>query len=207
MWNSDPQWGVIGVETAPPSVSARRVADTRGMLTVETIAKIRPDHFKDGKSIKAIARTRGVSRNTVRKVLRTNETAFRYDRHAPAVYPKLGPFQAQLEALLTARLTQSRRERVTLMRMWELLRAEGYEGSYDAVRRYAQRWRRAQGHSGPAYVPLTFEPGEAYQFDWSHEIVVLGGVTATVKVAHMRLCHSRMPFVRAYSARDPGNGV
>ena len=168
------------------------------MLTVETIAKIRRDHFKDGTSIKAIARPRGVSRNTVRKVLRTNETAFRYDRHAPAVYPTLGPFQAQLAALLTARLTQSRRERVTLMRMWELLRAEGYEGSYDAVRRYAQRWRRAQGHSGPAYVPLTFEPGEAYQFDWSHEIVVLGGVTATVKVAHRRLCHSRLPFVRAY---------
>ena len=82
---------MIGVENCPPSVSARRVADTRGMLTVETIAKIRRDHFKDGKSIKAIARTRGVSRNTVRKVLRTNETAFRYDRHAPAVYPKLGP--------------------------------------------------------------------------------------------------------------------
>jgi transposase len=39
--------------------------------------------------------------------------------------------------------------------------------------------------------------GEAYQFDWSHEIVVLNGVT-TVKVAHVRLCHSRMMFVRAY---------
>ena len=49
-----------------------------------------------------------------------------------------------------------------------------------------------------AYVPLSFAPGEAYQFDWSHEIVVLSGVTVTVKVAHVRLCHSRMMFVRAY---------
>ena len=168
------------------------------MLIVETIARIRRDHFKDGKSIKAIARTRGVLRNTVRKVLRRDETAFRYDRQAPTVYPKLGPFQAQLEALLTARLSQSRRERLTLMRMWDLLRDAGYAGSYDAVRRYAQQWRRAQGQGETAYVPLTFEPGEAYQFDWSHEIVVLAGVTTTVKVAHMRLCHSRMPFVRAY---------
>jgi len=144
---------------------------------VETIAKIRRDHFKDGKSIKAIARTRGVSRNTVRKVLRTNETAFHYARQTPVVYPKLGPFQARLTALLRARLSQSRRERLTLMRMWELLREHGYAGSYDAVRRYAQRWRRAQGHGATAYVPLTFAPGEAYQFDWSHEIVVLGGVT------------------------------
>ena len=49
-----------------------------------------------------------------------------------------------------------------------------------------------------AYVPLPYAPGEAYQFDWSHEIVVLGGVTVTVKVAHVRLCHSRMMFFRAY---------
>jgi len=36
-------------------------------------------------------------------------------------------------------------------------------------------------------VPLFFAPGEAYQFDWSHEIVVINGVTTTVKVAHVRL--------------------
>ena len=33
--------------------------------------------------------------------------------------------------------------------------------------------------------------------DWSHEYVVLAGVTTKVKVAHVRLCHSRMFFVRA----------
>jgi len=33
------------------------------------------------------------------------------------------------------------------------------------------------------------KPGEAYQFDWSHEIVVMDGVTTIVKVAHVRLCH------------------
>jgi len=47
-------------------------------------------------------------------------------------------------------------------------------------------------------VPLSFAPGEAYQFDWSHEIVLINGTTVTVKVAHVRLCHSRMLFVRAY---------
>ena len=60
--------------------------------------------------------------------------------------------------------------------------------------------RRQHGKRRPvaAYVPLSFDPGEAYQFDWSHEIVLIDGVTTTVKVAHVRLCHSRMPFVRAY---------
>ena len=49
-----------------------------------------------------------------------------------------------------------------------------------------------------AFVPLSFAPGEAYQFDWGHDIVLIGGTTVTVKVAHLRLCHSRMMFVRAY---------
>jgi len=37
-----------------------------------------------------------------------------------------------------------------------------------------------------------------YQFDWSHEVVLLNGVTVMVKAAHVRLCHSRMLFVRCY---------
>ena len=83
--------------------------------------------------------------------------------------------------------------------MFEELRALGYEGGYDAVRRYARSWSRTHaGQTAAAFVPLSFAPGEAYQFDWSHEIVVLSGVTVTVKVAHVRLCHSRMMFVRAY---------
>jgi hypothetical protein len=72
--------------------------------------------------------------------------------------------------------------------LFEALRAQGYEGGYDTVRRYARRWQREEvGRTATAFVPLSFEPGEAYQFDWSHEVVVLAGVTATVKVAHIRL--------------------
>ena len=91
------------------------------------------------------------------------------------------------------------RERLTLIRLFEELRALGYEGGYDAVRRYARTWSREHAsQTAAAFVPLSFAPGEAYQFDWSHEIVVMNGVTVTVKVAHMRLCHSRMMFFRAY---------
>ena len=54
------------------------------------------------------------------------------------------------------------------------------------------------GRLGRGFIPLTFSPGEAFQFDWSHEVVLIDGMTVTVKVAHVRLCHSRMLFVRAY---------
>ena len=167
------------------------------MLVVETIGKVRRDHFVHGKTIKEIARARGLSRNTVRKVLRSGQTAFGYERTSQPM-PKLGKYVNALETMLRENKVVPRRERLTLMRMFELLEAEGYDGGYDAVRRYARRWQRAQGASGEAFVPLTFAPGEAYQFDWSHEVVVLKGVTTTAKVAHLRLCHSRMPVVQAY---------
>jgi transposase len=76
---------------------------------------------------------------------------------------------------------------------------DGKSVLYDAVRRYAKTWSREHAsQTASAYVPLSFAPGEAYQFDWSHEIVVLDGATVTLKAAHVRLCHSRMMFVRAY---------
>jgi len=50
-------------------------------------------------------------------------------------------------------------------------------------------------------VPQVYAPGEAYQFDWSHEIVILHGGTTEVKVAQMRLSHSRMSFIRAYRVK------
>ena len=42
------------------------------------------------------------------------------------------------------------------------------------------------------------KPGEAYQFDWSHEDVEITGKPMRVKVAHMRLCAMRAVYVRAY---------
>ncbi len=168
------------------------------MKSVDTIARIRREFFVRGKSIKQIVRELHVSRNTVRRVLRSGETAFSYEREVQPL-PKLGRFQAELDRLLTANEAKPARDRLTLIRLFEELQSQGYEGGYDAVRRYARSWQRERSSSASsAFVPLVFAPGEAYQFDWSHEVVVLNGVTTKVKVAHVRLCHSRMPFVRAY---------
>jgi len=168
------------------------------MLTVETIGRIRREHFIKGKTIREIARDLKVSRNTVRKVLRSGETFFEYERDIQP-RPKLGRWTADLEELLVGNAAKPAREQLTLIRVFEELRGRGYEGGYDAVRRYSRRWSKERGRStAAAYVPLTYAPGEAYQFDWSHEVVLLSGVTVTVKAAHVRLCHSRMMFVRAY---------
>ena len=170
------------------------------MLVVETVAKIRREHFARGKGVKTIAREMGLARNTVRKILRSGDTAPEYERREQP-HPKLGPFIERLEALLEANASGARKDRLTLMRITDLLSREGYDGGYDAVRRYAGRWSvQRRGVSSPveAFVPLSFAPGDAYQFDWSHEQVEIGGTPLTVKVAHVRLCHSRRFYIRAY---------
>src|SRR5712672_815796 len=169
-----------------------------GMLVVETIAKIRRAYSAQKKPIKAICREFRLSRKVVRKVIRSEATEFRYERGRQPL-PRIDPWRAQLDELLLANEGKAARERLTLIRVFEELRGLGYEGSYDAVRRYAKRWRIERGAvTAEAFVPLSFAPGEAYQFDWSHEVVLINGTTVTVKLAHVRLCHSRMLFVRAY---------
>lgn len=165
---------------------------------METVAKIRRLHRVQGKSIKAICRELGISRKVVRKVLAVRETEFRYSR-ARQPQPKLGPWQPSWSACWRRTAARPRRERLTLVRAHETLRELGREGGYDAVRRHARGWQASRATAvAAAFVPLSFAPGEAYQFDWSHEVVLIGGTTVTVKVAHVRLCHSRMLFVCAY---------
>ena len=71
------------------------------MLTVETIGRIRREHFLKGKTIKEIARDLRVSRNTVRKVLRSGETSFEYEREVQP-RPKLGRWTAEIDELLAS---------------------------------------------------------------------------------------------------------
>ncbi len=165
---------------------------------MDTIARVRRAFHVQGRSVKKITRELNVSRNTVRKILRSDATDFVYKReHQPL--PRIGAWKGDIERFLIANEGKASRERLTLIRIYEEVRALGYDGSYDTVRRYAKAWAKKRGTvTAEAYVPLYYAPGEAYQFDWSHEIILINGVTTTVKVAHVRLCHSRMMFARAY---------
>jgi hypothetical protein len=179
-----------------------------GMLVVETIAKIRRAYFVQGKPIKQICRELKLSRKVVRKVLRSEETAFEYKRSVQP-QPKLGAWREELDRLLAANAARSSRERVTLLRIYEDLRGLGYEGGYDAVRRYAAAWRRrASTGTGAAFVPLSFDPGEAYQFDWSHERDRAGRRRHGDDQGRSHAALPQPDAVRSgLSARDPGDGV
>ena len=165
---------------------------------METIKKVRLAARCDGKPIKQIARELRLSKNTVRKILREDVIKLHYERRVQP-RPMLGAFVPSLDRRLEEDKNLQQRQRRSAKRLYEEIRGEGYAGSYDNVQRYVRAWRREQQLlTNQAFVPLVFSPGEAFQFDWSHEDVLLGGLPARVKVAHARLCYSRMCFVVAY---------
>jgi transposase len=101
------------------------------------------------KPIRQIVRELRLSRQTVRKAIRGSSTEFRYERQVQ-LQPRLGAHVARLEAMLEANSKRPARERLTARRLFELLRAEGYEGAYDTVQRHVREWRRQQSRLGPA---------------------------------------------------------
>ena len=73
----------------------------RELKRVDTIARVRRAFHAQGWSMKKIARELHVSRNTVRKILRSGETDFTYEReHQPL--PKIGPWIEHVDRFLLA---------------------------------------------------------------------------------------------------------
>jgi len=93
------------------------------MLVVETIGRIRREHFVKGNSIKEIARELKISRNTVRKVLRSDETSFSYEREVQP-RPKLGQWKAEIDRMLARNAGNAARERLTPIRLFKELRGD-----------------------------------------------------------------------------------
>ncbi len=168
------------------------------MIGVDIIGGIRRAYFEQHRPIKEIARTLSVSRATVRKVIRGQATAFKYERGVQPA-PKLGEWVEVLTEILEQEAKLPRRERRSTQRLFEELRGRGYDGAHDSVHRFVKIWRDERARvPAQAFVPMSFSPGEAYQFDWSHETITLQGLPLMIKAAHMKLSHSRMPFVRTY---------
>jgi len=166
---------------------------------MDFIAEIRRRHFVSGESISSIARGLKLSRPTVRKALKAETDPLYQRQHQPV--PKLGDFQTQLTDWMELDAELPKRQRRTAQRLFECLQVEGYQGSYGPVQRFALNWKQQAGiraSTMQAFVPLAFPAGDTCQFDWSHEVVVLGGVMQTIKVAHFRLAYSRQMFIVAY---------
>lgn len=165
-----------------------------------TLSKLRRLVRRDNLSVREAARRLGIARNTATKWLSENEMVEpRYPKRAdmPSI---LDPYKEQLATWLKADAHRGKRERRGIKALFEALRALGYSGSRGPVYEFSKRWRQAQDsaprHRG--FVPLSFELGEAFQFDWSCEYAFVGGLRRRLEVAHTKLAASRAFVLVAY---------
>ena len=168
---------------------------------MDFLSVIRRWALRDKMPIREISRRTGLSRNTIRKYLRAGTVEPKFQTpHRPS---KLDPYAEKLTSWLVAEQRKSRKDRRTAKQMHADLVQLGFDGSYERVTAFVRAWRedrqRAQRTTDRGtFVPLVFNPGEAFQFDWSEDWAHIDGERTKLQVAHIKLSHSRAFLVRAY---------
>ena len=170
---------------------------------MDMIGKIRRMHRRDKKTKREISRTTGLSRNTVAKWLDEAQPVEPKYRREAAKATKLSAHEAELKQALKADAKRPKKERRTAKALFTQIKAAGYEGGYTRVTDFIRKWRQGEGQQAAckAFVPLTFELGEAFQFDWSEDGLLVGGVYYRMQVSHMKLCASGAFWLVAYPSQ------
>lgn len=164
------------------------------MLTVDDYGRIRRAH-RDGMSIREIARTFGHSRKTIRRVLRSTGEPQPYRKRQRQSAPKLGPFQDVILEILKEDEQGPPKQRHTRTRIFERLRDEhGYQGGYDAVRRFVNQHRRS---SQETFIPLDHQPGQRIEADFGEIQVDFPEGRRKINVLILVWSYSNAPFAIA----------
>ena len=168
-----------------------------------TLSKLRRLVLRDNVSVRQAAKRLNISRNTARRYLAQPEMAEpRYAKRqiAPGL---LDPYKEQLTQWLKADAHRSKRERRTIDAHFQAIRAMGYSGGKTQVYTFCRQYKQEQSQApiGVGFVPLHFELGEAFQFDWSTEYLAIGGLRRRLEVAHVKLAASRAYVLLAYYAQ------
>jgi transposase len=153
-------------------------------------------------TISEVCRKTGISRNTIKKWLKAADGREpKYQRKPTSTL--LTPYEERLKGWLETDSRRPKRDRRTALALYAKLQQEGFTGSYTRVTEYIRHWRDAGGSiAKSAFVPLKFELGEAFQFDWSEESLIIGGVWRKLLVAHTKLCASKAFLLVAYPTQS-----
>jgi hypothetical protein len=145
------------------------------VISMEMMGKIGRMYFRDKLSLHEITKRTGLARNTIRKWFRAPEAKQPvYQRHA--VCNKLSDFHAMLEQVLKAYSLRPKQQRRSVKALLAQINAVGYGGGCSQLTAFIRDWRGDRGKVLHAFVPLTFALGEAFQFDWSEEGLLIGGI-------------------------------
>ena len=164
---------------------------------------IRRMFYREGLSLSEIERRTGLTRKTVRHWLKAAEGTEPKYRRRPAEETKIAPYAEQLTRALEVDARRPKRDRRTALKLFREIQAAGFDGDYSRVTAFVRQWRGNGGQAlVKAYVPLRFELGEAFQFDWSEERLMVGGIWRKILAAHLKLCASRAFVLQAYPTQS-----
>ena len=166
-------------------------------------AKIRRMFFREHLSISEIARRTTLTRNTIKKWLKAADSSEPKYRRSPKL-TKLSPFEPKLLMALVADAHRPKRDRRNALMLFKEIKQDGFTGSYTRVTEFIRHWRNQSSAASTksAFVPLHFALGEAFQFDWSEEWLVIGGIHRKILAAHTKLCASRAFMICAYPTQS-----
>lgn len=167
------------------------------MLPMEQVHRIRTTYHREGGTIRGISRKEGVSRNTVRKVLRTEEE-WGYKRGSSHEEPVIGSYKGIVDAWLSGDKERRKKERHTARRIYTRLSQEhGYTGSERTVRRYVSK-RKREIYPKETYLALEHEAGGEMEGDFMKASMLCAGEEVGLDVFLQVLPYSEAFFARAY---------
>ena len=173
------------------------------MITMSVLSKVKRLFYRERLSISEICRQTSLSRNTVKTWLKKEKNAEpKYVRTKH--HRKIASYEPHLKLALQTDAHRPKRDRRTAKHLFEEIVKLGFTGSYSNVTRYLQGMQQdaAKVSGKSAFVPLKFQLGEAFQFDWSEEHIIIGGLPRKLQVAHTKLCASRAFWLVAYPAQS-----
>jgi len=153
------------------------------MIDYETFCKIRD--YRDRQQLKSaqIARSLGLDERTVAKWI--DEPRYHL-RHSPPRTSKLDPFKPQIRQWLES-------HPYSAQQIFQRLQEAGFDGGYSIVKEYARLIRPKRA---PAYLTLSFAPGECAQVDWGlWGSVAVGETRRKLSLFVMVLCYCRMMYL------------
>lgn len=167
-------------------------------IEVDLYQKIRYLHEHEKMSQRAIAKMLGVSRNTVKRYYSGEQVP--WERQGVSGRQKY-VVTAEVLNFINDCLAEDEKENIkkqshTAKRIYDRLVGEkSFTGGESTIRDIVAELK---DKSSKVFIPLSFEPGEAYQIDWGEATIYLAGLKRKLYIFCMRECFSADIFVMAF---------
>ena len=168
------------------------------IIEVDMYESIRQLYVHERKSQRAIAKQLGISRTTVKKYCDGSQVPWdRIGTSGRKPYVITEQIMDFIKSCLEEDTAENiHKQKHTARRIYDRLVDEiGFTGGESTIRQVVSEIRQKPAK---AFVPLSYDPGEAVQIDWGEATIYLNGKKSKVNLFCMRQCYSADVFVKAF---------